>query len=94
MKTDLWVLVDNNSNMSERCTASAEKTNRMLGFINKGITSRDKGVIIPLYSVLVKPHLGIVCSVLVPTIQKRCGQSGKGPEKGHKDDQRTGKPAL
>jgi len=32
--------------------------------------------------------------ILVPALQKRCGQAGEGPEKGHKDDQRTGKPAY
>ena len=26
-----------------------------------------------------------------PAIQKGCGQAGRGPEKGHQDDQRTGK---
>lgn len=30
---------------------------------------------------------GIMCSVLVSTIQKRCEQSGKRPKKGHRDDQ-------
>ncbi|PKU29310.1 methyltransferase nsun6 [Limosa lapponica baueri] len=44
--------------MSEqRAAAAAKKANRMLGCINKGITSRDKAVIIPLYSALVRPHL-------------------------------------
>ena len=31
----------------------------------------------------------ILCSVLVPAVQKRYGQAGKGPGKGHKDDQST-----
>lgn len=34
---------------------------------------------------------GVLCSVLVPAIQKSCGQAGEGPENSHKDDQRTGK---
>ncbi|KAK4823676.1 hypothetical protein QYF61_005647 [Mycteria americana] len=48
---------DNKLNMSEQCAAVAKKANRMLGCINKAITSRDKKVIIPLYSALVRPHL-------------------------------------
>lgn len=50
--------------------------------INTGITSRDEERIVPLYS---------LCSVLVPTRQKRCGQAGEGPESGQEDDPSTGK---
>ncbi|KAK4832702.1 hypothetical protein QYF61_025163 [Mycteria americana] len=57
VERDLGVLVDNKLNMSEQCAAAAKKANRMLGCINKGITSTDKEVIIPLYSALVRPHL-------------------------------------
>ncbi|KAK4809950.1 LOW QUALITY PROTEIN: hypothetical protein QYF61_002907 [Mycteria americana] len=56
VERDLGVMVDNKLNMSEQCATVAKKANRMLGCINKGITSRNK-VIIPLCSVLVRPHL-------------------------------------
>ncbi|GAB0209187.1 mitochondrial enolase superfamily member 1 [Grus japonensis] len=57
VERDLGILVDNKLNTSEQCAAAAMKADRMLACINKGITSRDKEVIIPLYSVLVRPHL-------------------------------------
>lgn len=37
---------------------------------------------------------GILCPILVPTIQKRCRQAGKSPKKGHRHDQRTEKESL
>jgi len=63
---DLGVLVDNKLNMNEQCAAVEKKTNSVLGCINKGITSRDKEVIIPLYLVLVRPQLEncVLCSWL------------------------------
>ncbi|GAB0184817.1 mitochondrial enolase superfamily member 1 [Grus japonensis] len=92
VERDLVVLVDNKLNMSEECAAVAKQANRMLGCMNQNITIRDKEVTIPLSAC--HATSGIWCSVLVPAIQKRCGQAGEGPEKGHRDDQRTGKLAI
>ncbi|GAB0205014.1 hypothetical protein GRJ2_002967000 [Grus japonensis] len=91
----LGVLVDNKLSMNQQCAAVAKKANRMLGGVNKGITSRDKEVIIPLYSALVMPHL----EYCVPFWSSLCKEDvdrleRAGPEKGHKDDQRMGKPAV
>jgi len=50
---DLWVLVDNSKmNMSQQCTTAAMKANWILGCICRGITSKDRDMIIPLYSAL------------------------------------------
>ncbi|GAB0192413.1 mitochondrial enolase superfamily member 1 [Grus japonensis] len=92
VEKDLGVLVDNKLSMSEQHAAAAKKANRMLGCINKGITNRDKEVIIPLSAFQATP--AIPCSILVPAVQKSCGQAGDSPEEGHQDDQRTGKPAM
>ena len=94
MERALGVLVANKLKVSEQCAAAAKKANRMLGCINKGITSRDKEVIIPLYLALVRPHLEYCVQFWSSLYKKRCGEAREGPEKGHKDDQRTGKPAI
>ena len=49
--------MDKQLNMSEQCAAAAKKANRMLGCINRVITSRVKEVIISLCTMLVRPHL-------------------------------------
>ncbi len=70
---DLGVSVASSIKLSHQCKDSAGKTNRMvgfinrnihlkltnrmLGFINRNISFKIKGVILPLYTSLVRPHL-------------------------------------
>ncbi|CAM5155546.1 unnamed protein product [Natator depressus] len=62
---DLGVLVDHRMTMSHQCHIAVKKANAVLGCIRRGISNRDKDVLIPLYKALVRPHLEYCVQVLV-----------------------------
>ena len=53
---DLGVSFAERFSMSQQCTLAAQKVNCILGYIKRSMTSRSREVILPLYSVLVRPH--------------------------------------
>ncbi len=54
---DLGVTITSNLKFSQHCKEAACKANKMLGFINKNFSFKNKDIILPMYITLVRPHL-------------------------------------
>ncbi len=54
---ELGVKITSNLKFSQQCVDAANKVKRMLGFVKRNFSLKNKDVILLLYTSLVRPHL-------------------------------------
>jgi len=73
MEKDLRVLADEKLDMSQKCAPEAWKVNCIMGYIKRGVASRERNVIVPFHSALMRPHLKYCIQVWGPQHKKNMG---------------------
>ena len=65
-ENNLGVMVDKKFGMSQQCVLAAWKANCIVGCTQKRGESRAREGIVPLYSVLIRPHLQYCVQIWIP----------------------------
>ena len=67
---DLGVTINANMKVLEQCRIAASKGNQIIGMIRRNLTYKEKGLIVPLYKTIVRPHLEYCIQAWRPYLRK------------------------
>ena len=71
-----WILMEQKLDMSQHCGLAAQKANSILGCIRRGVASREREMVVPLYYSSVKEYSilpsGVLCWSVGPSTQEKC----------------------
>ena len=70
VERNLGILMDKKLDMSQKCALEAQKASSILGHIRREVASREREVIVSLYSALVRPHLKYCIQAWGPQYRK------------------------
>lgn len=88
------MILKNQLNMSAECDVVAKRADMISGCISRGITSKSRKVVFPLYAALVRLLLIYYAEFLCPHTSKRMLKFVKNSEKSYKNYSSSGKQTL
>ena len=70
VEKDLGILISNDLKVTKQCIIAEKKAMKILGYIKWLFSYRDKNIIVPLYTSLVRPHLEYAVQFWSPDLRK------------------------
>ena len=67
---DLGVIVQSNLKVDMQCNKAASEANKRLGIIKRNFRFKSRGVVLPLYKSIVRPHLDYCVQAWRPHYRK------------------------